>query len=160
MPSRRKFIKNVSAASLLTAVPLGQISSMKASSKEKIQVGLIGVHGMGWTNLNSFLKNEETSCIALCDVDSVLLDKRAEEIKVKTGNRPKTFKDHRQLLKIKGLDAVIIATPDHWHCIQMIDACAAGVDVYIEKPISNSVFEANLMVQAARKYNTVVQVGQ
>lgn len=161
MNTRRKFIKNVSAASLVTAVPLGQVSAKKKLiAKETVKVGLIGVRGMGWADLSSFLKNKGTTCIALCDVDSVLLEKRAEEVEAKTGNRPKTFNDHRKLLKIKELDAVFIGTPDHWHCIQMIDACAAGKDVYVEKPVANSIFEADLMVKAARKYNSVVQVGQ
>ncbi len=161
MTSRRKFIKNVSAASLATAVPIGQVSAKNSIiAKETVKVGLIGVRGMGWADLSSFLKNKGTTCIALCDVDSVLLEKRAEEVEAKTGNRPKTFNDHRKLLKVKELDAVFIGTPDHWHCIQMIDACAAGKDVYVEKPVANSIFEADLMVKAARKYNSVVQVGQ
>lgn len=161
MTSRRKFIKNVSAASLVTAVPYGQISAKNAIIvEEPVKVGLIGVRGMGWADLSSFLKNKGTVCIALCDVDSVLLEKRSAEIESKTGHRPQTFNDHRELLKIKELNAVFIGTPDHWHCIQMIDACAAGKDVYVEKPIANSIFEADLMVKAARKYNRVVQVGQ
>jgi predicted dehydrogenase len=161
MSSRRKFIKNVSAASIATAIPLGRVSAKNPNIvKETVKVGLIGVRGMGWANLSSFLKNEGTACIALCDVDHVLLEKRAAEIESKTAHRPQTFNDHRKLLQIKELDAVIIGTPDHWHCIQMIDACAAGKDVYVEKPIANSIFEADLMVKAVRKYNRVVQVGQ
>ena len=145
MTSRRKFIKNVSAASLATAVPLGQVSAKNSIiAKETVKVGLIGVRGMGWADLSSFLKNEGTTCIALCDVDSVLLEKRAEEVEAKTGNRPKTFNDHRKLLKVKELDAVFIGTPDHWHCIQMIDACAAGKDVYVEKPVANSILHLHL----------------
>ncbi|MGB5360105.1 MAG: Gfo/Idh/MocA family oxidoreductase [Eudoraea sp.] len=161
MSSRRKFIKNVSAASLATAVPLGQVSAKNPiKDREVVNVGLIGVRGMGWADLSSFLKNKGTACIALCDVDSDLLEKRAKEIETKTGQRPKTFNDHRKFLKIKEMDAVFVGTPDHWHCIQMIDACAAGKDVYVEKPIANSIHEADLMVKAVRKYNRVVQVGQ
>ncbi|MCK5442048.1 MAG: Gfo/Idh/MocA family oxidoreductase [Maribacter sp.] len=163
MSDRRKFIKNLGAASILTTVPLSQVSANKPSNiKEKkvIGAGLIGVRNMGWGDLNSFLKNEGTQCIALCDIDSVLLEKRANEIEDRTGKRPKTFNDHRKFLAVKGLDAVFIGTPDHWHCIQMTDACAAGKDIYVEKPIANSIFEADLMVKAARKYNRVVQVGQ
>lgn len=161
MTTRREFIKNASAASLVTAVPLSQVAAKNPLiPKETVKVGLIGVRGMGWANLSSLLKNEGTACIALCDVDSVLLGKRAAELEATTGIRPTTLNDHRKLLEIEELDAVIIGTPDHWHCIQMIDACAAGKDVYVEKPIANSIFEANLMVKAARKYNRVVQVGQ
>lgn len=161
MQNRRTFLKDLGVASLATALPLSQLSATSPSSiNNKVNVGLIGVRGMGWANLNSFLKISGTSCVALCDVDSQLLDERAEELKTNTGKRPKTFSDHREFLKVKSLQAVIIGTPDHWHCIQMIDACAAGKDVYVEKPIANSIYEANLMVEAARKYNRVVQVGQ
>ncbi|NNJ88826.1 MAG: Gfo/Idh/MocA family oxidoreductase, partial [Eudoraea sp.] len=161
MKNRRTFLKDLGVASLATALPLSQLNatSMLFPNNE-VNVGLIGVRGMGWANLNSFLKNAGTACVALCDVDSQLLEERAEELKIKTGKRPKTFSDHRELLNLKTLQAVIIGTPDHWHCIQMTDACAAGKDVYVEKPIANSIHEADLMVEAARKYNRVVQVGQ
>ncbi len=161
MQNRRTFLKDLGVASLATALPLSQINAKPLStSNSEVNIGLIGVRGMGWANLNSFLKNAGTSCVALCDVDSQLLEERAQELETKTGKRPKTFSDHREFLKLKSLQAVIIGTPDHWHCIQMTDACAAGKDVYVEKPIANSIDEANLMVQAARKYNRVVQVGQ
>ncbi len=161
MQNRRTFLKDLGVASLATALPLTQLNANSVSTTQnEVNVGLIGVRGMGWANLNSFLKNAGTSCVALCDVDAQLLQERAQEIETKTGKRPETFSDHREFLKLKSLQAVIIGTPDHWHCIQMTDACAAGKDVYVEKPIANSIEEANLMVKAARKYNCVVQVGQ
>ena len=161
MGNRRKFLKNLGAASIATAIPLNKVTAKTIiKDKDGIKIGLIGVRGMGWANLNSFLKNPGTICVALCDVDANLLKSRADELETNTGKRPKTFNDHREFLKVKALDAVIIATPDHWHCIQMTDACAAGKDIYVEKPIANSIYEADLMVKAARKYNRVVQVGQ
>lgn len=162
MHTRRKFIKDLGNASLASALPLSAMASSKPVMKneEELGVGLIGVNSMGWADLNSFLKNAGTYCVALCDVDAQLLDRRASELEAQTGKRPKTFSDHREFLKTRGLDAVFIGTPDHWHCIQMIDACAAGKDVYVEKPIANSIHEADLMVQAVRQYNRVVQVGQ
>ncbi|QBA64529.1 Gfo/Idh/MocA family protein [Muriicola soli] len=161
MQNRRSFIRNLGAATLASGLPLTHLSaSREINSDQKVRVGLIGVRGMGWANLSSFLKIPGTSCVALCDVDSSLLENRAGEIKASFGKRPETFSDHREFLKMKGLDAVIIGTPDHWHCIQMTDACMAGKDVYVEKPIANSITEANLMVKAARKYDRVVQVGQ
>ncbi|MEY8021087.1 Gfo/Idh/MocA family protein [Muriicola sp. SD30] len=161
MHNRRSFIRNLGAATLATGIPLTQLSANTNSTADvNVRVGLIGVRGMGWANLSSFLKIPGTECVALCDVDSSLLESRAQELESNFGKRPKTFKDHREFLKAKGLDAVIIGTPDHWHCIQMTDACAAGKDVYVEKPIANSITEANLMVDATRKYNRVVQVGQ
>ncbi len=161
MPSRRKFLKDVGSISLASTLPIANITAKIPSNKQDtINVGLIGVHSMGWADLTSFLKNKGTACIALCDVDAELLKGRADELEIQTGYRPKTFNDHREMLKLKGLNAVFIGTPDHWHCLQMIDACEAGKDVYVEKPIANSIFEANLMVKVARKNNCIVQVGQ
>ncbi|NER10874.1 Predicted dehydrogenase [Muriicola jejuensis] len=161
MKNRRSFIKDLGVAALATTLPISRLEAREsAASDEVVRVGLIGVRGMGWANLTSFLKNPGTFCVALCDIDAVLLERRADELELGSGKRPKTYKDHRELLKLKNLDAVIIGTPDHWHCIQMTDACAAGKDVYVEKPIANSITEANLMVEAARKYKRVVQVGQ
>jgi predicted dehydrogenase len=149
------------AASLAATLPLNSMKSQGSASAEgEIAIGLIGVRGMGWADLRSFLKNPDTVCIALCDVDSTLLAARADELEAATGSRPATYSDHREFLKEKGLQAVIIGTPDHWHCIQMIDACKAGKDVYVEKPIANSIYEADLMVKAAATFNRVVQVGQ
>jgi len=161
MSSRRKFIRNMGAASLAATLPLEVAGNRRdAQPGEVINVGLIGVRGMGWADLGSFLKNSGTACVALCDIDSKLLNQRADELLASAGKRPATYKDHREFLKHEGLQAVIIGTPDHWHCIQMTDACAAGKDVYVEKPVANSIYEANLMVAAASKYQRVVQVGQ
>lgn len=161
MAKRRSFIKNLGAVSLASALPFSSRGNGPQYEIENaVQVGLIGVHSMGWADLMSFLKNPGTHCIALCDVDHPLLESRADELEEATGHRPATYGDHREFLKADGLQAVFIGTPDHWHCIQMIDACQAGKDVYVEKPIANSIYEANLMVEAAVKYGRVVQVGQ
>lgn len=160
MGNRRRFLKNLGAASVASAIPLGSLGKSPEFPAAVIKVGLIGVRGMGWADLISFLKNPGTSCIGLCDVDTELLKRRAEELRALSGMAPRTFDNHRELLKMEGLDAVIIGTPDHWHCIQFTDACEAGKDVYVEKPIANSIYEAGLMVAATRKYNRVVQVGQ
>ncbi len=161
MKDRRAFLKDLGVAALATHLPLTHLNAgMTADSNKEIGVGLIGVRGMGWVNLSSLMKNPNARCVALCDVDATLLENRAKEAEMWGGKRPRTYGDHREFLKNKALDAVIIGTPDHWHCIQMTDACAAGKDVYVEKPIANSIEEANLMVEAARKYGRVVQVGQ
>jgi len=94
------------------------------------------------------------SVVSLCAED------RAAELEIRTGVKPDLYGDYRKLLERQDLDAVIIGTPDHWHCLQMVDACAAGKDVYVEKPIANSIGECDLMVKAAKKYGRVVQVGQ
>ena len=136
------------------------LSSSPIPASEKLTVGVIGVNGMGFSNLKTFLKFPEVECAALCDVDSKVLEKRARETEEISGKKPALYKDFRKLLEQKDIDVVIIGTPDHWHAIQMIGACEAGKDVYCEKPLGNSIGECNRMVEAAKRYNKVVQVGQ
>ena len=129
-------------------------------ANDRINVALIGCRNMGWGDLNDALLRPEVRCVALCDVDRKILEDRAAELEKRTGVKPDLYGDYRKLLERQDLDAVIIGTPDHWHCLQMVDACAAGKDVYVEKPIANSIGECDLMVKAAKKYDRVVQVGQ
>lgn len=110
--------------------------------------------------MNSALNHPGVACVALCDVDRRVLDRRSAELEQKTGRKASLYRDYRKLLDNPEVDAVIIGTPDHWHCLQMIHACEAGKDVYVEKPIANSIEECSRMVAAARRYQRVVQVGQ
>ncbi|MGE8378180.1 MAG: Gfo/Idh/MocA family protein [Sphingobacterium sp.] len=153
---RKDFIRN---AGILTASTLFANTRVFGFQSELIRVGLIGVNGMGWSNLNAILKVPGVQCTALCDVDENILSSRVGELK-KRNITVKTYIDYKDLLKATDVDVVIIATPDHWHCLQMVDAVAAGKDVYVEKPIGNSIRECEVMVAAAKKYNRVVQVGQ
>ena len=114
-----------------------------------------------FSDLQAFLRNPEVECIALCDIDDEVLNSRAAETQKITGKKVKNlYKDWRKLIDNKDIDVVIVGTPDHWHCLQMVAACEAGKDVYCEKPLGNSIEECNIMVRAAEKYNRVVQVGQ
>jgi predicted dehydrogenase len=115
---------------------------------------------MGFQNLRSILKIPEVECGALCDVDASVLNKRAEEVEASARVKPTLYSDFRGLLEDPDIDAVIIGTPDHWHCLIMVMACEAGKDVYVEKPLANSIGECGLMVAAAERYGTVVQAGQ
>lgn len=171
MPSnRRKFLKSATqlAAGLgLAAMPPATMARSllhqpraRFSPNATLRVGLIGCNSMGWADLSSALKQEGVECLALCDVDSNVLQRRAAEQEKRSGKKPQLYADYRKMLDNKDLDAVIIGTPDHWHCLQMIHACEAGKDVYVEKPIANSIQECNLMVAAAKRYNRIVQVGQ
>jgi predicted dehydrogenase len=162
---RRQFVQQ----SALTAAGLGLgFPAVFASAKtrdgflpDKIRIGAIGINGMGWSNLNAMLKaNQEAVCTALCDVDAGVLDKRRAEVEKNFSMKPATFDDYRKLLESKDVDAVIIGSPDHWHCLQMVEACTAGKDVYVEKPIANSIAECNAMVASQKKYQRAVQVGQ
>lgn len=162
---RRKFLKNSTAiaagASILPIIPgTAQAASRIIGANEKVTVGLIGVNGMGMANLRTFLQQDGVECAALCDVDRNVLEKRASETTELQGKKPDLYGDYRKLIERKDIDAVIIGTPDHWHCLPMVEACQAGKDVYVEKPLANTIEECNIMLKTARKYDRVVQVGQ
>jgi predicted dehydrogenase len=106
------------------------------------------------------LQAPNTRCIALYDVDDTVLARRGKEVTEGFGNKPALYKDYRALLDNQDVDPVIVGTPDHWHCLQMIDACSACKDVYVEKLMANSIEECNRMVAATDYYEGVVQVGQ
>ena len=127
---------------------------------DRIRVGAIGVRGMGSSNMGSMLDIDGVECAALCDVDGNVLGERVKSFEELTDSKPDAYTDYRKLLEDDEIDAVIIATPDHWHCKIMVDACEAGKDVYVEKPMANSIEEVRIMQQAARAYGRVVQVGQ
>lgn len=159
--SRRKFIQKTALASLgLAAFPMSSFARTTGiAANDKINVGVIGVNGMGWSDLTSFMKIPEINVVGLCDVDDNVLNYRKYEL-AKNGIQTKTYSDYRKLLDNKDIDVVIIGTPDHWHCLQMVEACEAGKDVYVEKSIGNSIEECNIMVAAQKRYNRAVQVGQ
>ena len=168
--SRRQFLQNSTqlavSAGLTTLLPdqaMG-VQPRLLSAADTVSVALIGCNSMGWADLTSMLKHPGVRCVALCDVDQNVLNKRAAELEKRPGTAisPKVtlYTDFRRLLENKAIDAVIVGTPDHWHCLPTIQACQAGKDVYVEKPLANSIEECNLMVAAARKHNRIVQVGQ
>ena len=160
--TRRSFLKQ---SSIIAAAGLGAPAYLNAatsavSANDKINVALIGCKNMGWANLTDFLLHDDVQCVALCDIDKSILDSRAKELSGTQKAKFDLYSDYRKVLDRKDIDAVIIGTPDHWHCLQFVDACKAGKSVYVEKPISNSIAECDAMVAAANKYNTIVQVGQ
>lgn len=164
MTTRRNFIRTSSAAiagaGIFGSTAIESLASSKVvSQNDKVNVALIGTKGMGWADLQSFMKNPEVNVVALCDVDENVMSGRVAEL-AKNNISVKTYGDYRKLLENKDIDVVIIGTPDHWHCLQMVEACAAGKDVYVEKPIGNSIAECNAMVAAQKRYNKAVQVGQ
>src|SRR5947209_8720908 len=113
---------------------------------------------MGSGNLGYAMKVPEAQPVALCDVYQPHLE-RAQDAARKGGFTPKAVRDFREVIADKSIDAVCISTPDHWHAYMMVEACKAGKDVYVEKPACVYVEEGRKMVQAARKYNRVVQAG-
>lgn len=162
MTNRRTFIKN----STLAAAGIGMAASMPMAmeactgANDKVTCGVIGVKGMGWADLQAFLRQKNTECIALCDVDEGVLNQRIADTEKIQGTRPKGFKDFRKLLEEPGIDVIIIGTPDHWHCIPFVYAAQEGKHIYCEKPLGNSIEEINIMERAANRYGNIVQVGQ
>ena len=150
-------------ASAAALAPLSQAvaqGSRRASANDQIQVGLIGCKGMGWANLAAMSKAAGVVPVALCDVDARVLAERGTELHKAIGRAPRLYDDYRRMLEDKEVDAVIIATPDHWHALQLVDAMSAGKDAYCEKPVGNSIAECRAMVAAKQRHNRVVQVGQ
>ena len=145
---------------MFTILP-SAVWSAKVSPSDKINVGLIGTRNFGSKILRDHLLYNDVNCVAMCDVDQNMLRVRASAIKEKYNQNPRLYSDFRKLLDQKDIDAVIIGTPDHWHCLNFVYALQAGKDVYVEKPLANTIGECNIMVGAARRYNKqVVQVGQ
>jgi len=161
---RRKFVENVTKAGIAgSMLPLtGKAFYINKSTglNDQIHVGLIGCRGMGWANTNSLLKMKDVVLAGICDVDRNQIDRRLQDHKKLRANAPKIHSDYRQLLADPEIDAVVIGTPDHWHCKMMVDAVNAGKDVYVEKPVANSIQECYIMAKAAEKTGKVVQTGQ
>jgi predicted dehydrogenase len=154
---RRDFLKAAGATMALSAVP----RYAAALTDTRKRVGLIGTGWYGKTDLFRLLQVAPVEVVSLCDVDSRMLADAAAQVALRQISRkaPRTYADYRQMLAAKDLDIVLIATPDHWHALPMIEAVRSGADVYVQKPISIDVTEGQAMLAAARKYQRVVQVG-
>src|SRR5712672_542270 len=153
---RRTFLQT-SAAGLAFAAGGDYVA---ADDRPK-RVGLIGCGWYGKADLFRLVQVAPVEIVSLCDVDKKMLSQAAEMAagRQKSGKTPRLYSDYRQMLKEKDLDIVLVATPDHWHALTMIEAVKSGADVYCQKPISVDVIEAQAMLAAARKYGRVVQVG-
>jgi len=149
--SRRDFTRQAAVAGVATALGSARV----LGANERIRLGFIGLGNRGDQVLDAFLVHKDALVAAVCDLYQPYLDFAAKKI----GTRPRQYHDYRALLDRKDLDAVVICTPDHWHALQTIHACAAGKDVYVEKPLSLCVAEGRKMVQAARQGKRVTQVG-
>ncbi len=152
--TRREFLGTVAAGAVALAG-----TAHGAEEKRPLKLGVIGVGWYGMVDAKAALKVGGVEIVAVCDVDSDHLKKSADELEKAQGRRPQTCKHYRDLLDVKGLDAVIIATPPHWHALQLIAALEKGLDIYCEKPISYDVREGRAMVEAVRGHNRIVQVG-
>ncbi|MGE3818482.1 MAG: Gfo/Idh/MocA family protein [Isosphaeraceae bacterium] len=152
-PNRRQFLTTTAATlAIPTILPRSVLGA-----NEKIVTGHVGVRNQGLPNLKAFLK--KASPAAVCDVDKDVLATAVKTLEAGGVASPFACGDYRELLDRKDIDAVVITTPDHWHALMTVDACAAGKDVYCEKPLSLTIDDGKKMVQAARKHDRVVQTG-
>ncbi len=166
MNSRRKFLQTGLLATAGLSMPtFVSAESLKAfankiAPSDQLNFGVIGCNGMGWSDMSAHLKIPQVNCIALADIDQNVLDRRALDVEKLRGKKPQLYTDYRKMLENKDIDVVIVGTPDHWHCLNMIHSLEAGKHVYVEKPIANTIEECNLMVKAKQRYGKMVQVGQ
>src|SRR5215470_4056870 len=149
---RRNFFLTTAAAAAATNTVFG-------SPNDTIRIATIGLRGRGKDHIKEITGQPNVELVALCDIDSKVLDAAASSVEKITQKKPAIYTDYRKLLEDKSIDAISIATPNHWHTLMTIDACRAGKDVYVEKPCSHNIFEAKQIVAAARKYNKMVQQG-
>lgn len=162
MIKRRDFVTR-SAGALATTSAAAKIgkgfSILQGRPNETIRVAVVGVRGQGNAHIREYLRMENVEIAALCDIDNSVMARRSDEIEKASGKRPKGYVDLRKLLEDKSIDAISVATPNHWHSLMGIWACQAGKDVYLEKPCSHTYWEGRKVVEAARKYNRIVQHG-
>lgn len=166
--TRKEFLKTSAlgggallfARSLLGAqsAPVPSAAPRVRSANDEVRLAIVGVNGMGADLIPQFTKVPGAKIVALCDCDQQVLARRAAQME-KDHNKVDTFVDFRNVLERPDIDAVAVATPNHWHALMTVWACQAGKDVYVEKPISHSVWEGRKAVEAATKYKRIVQTG-
>src|SRR5262245_2567688 len=156
--NRRKFLQLGASGLALASLRHGFPAELVEAKK---RVGLIGTGWYGKADLLRLIQVAPVEVVSLCDVDKQMLADAAEIVSQRqlSKQKPRTYHDYREMLKEKDLDMVLIATPDHWHALPMIAACEAGLDIYVQKPISVDIEEGKAMLAAARKHKRVVQVG-
>lgn len=151
--TRRRFSTGMVAAGAAAFASKASMGALGAN--DRVRLGFIGLGNRGDQLLTAFQAHKDAQFVALCDVYSPYIDFARKKV----GGDPFTTKDYRHVLDRKDVDAVVIATPDHWHALQFIHACAAGKDVYVEKPVSLTIGEGRRMVEAAQRYERITQAG-
>lgn len=162
--SRRDFLANTTRATIGWGIGLAAVSANQkgraASANDKVSLAMIGVRGRGNHLAQGFLERDDCELTHVCDVDREIGEGRAAEYAEYQGGKPIKFvQDFRHVLDDKSIDAVVIATPDHWHAPLTVFSCQAGKDVYVEKPLTHNPWEGQQIVKAAEKYGRVIQVG-
>jgi predicted dehydrogenase len=156
---RREFLKTGIAGAAAFATLQSQVFA--AAGDKPLRVALIGCGWYGKSDLLHLIQVAPVEVVALCDVDSRMLTAAAKLVAKRQPSKkqPKTYSDYQKVLAVEQPEIVLVGTPDHWHCLPMIEACKAGADVYCQKPISYDVVEGQAMLAAARKYKRTVQIG-
>ena len=158
--SRRQFLgRTLAAAGAGFAIGGTKSSGRVIGANDTIRIGVAGLNGRGGSHVDEFSKMKGVEITYLIDPDSRTYGKHLKKLASKPGAAPKTVKDVREALEDKELDAISIATPNHWHALMTVWGCQAGKDVYVEKPCSHNVHEGRVAVEAARKYGRIVQHG-
>ncbi len=155
--SRRHFVKGSALAAGALAWPARSWAQVLGANSD-IRIAIVGFNGRGKDHIEGFRKASGARVVALCDVDQKVLEREAKKFRDRD-EKIETYTDVRKLLDNKNIDAIAIATPNHWHSLIAIWACQAGKDVYVEKPVSHNVWEGGQLVRAARKYQRIVQTG-
>lgn len=156
--SRRDFIKNTTGAAIAFGIPT-IIPSSAFGANDKVNVAVLGVNGRGTDHIKGFQKQDNAQVVTLCDPDKVILQTRADEFEKTYSRKVKMEQDLRSVFDDKSIDAVSIATPNHWHTLAAIWAMQAGKDVYVEKPGTHNLYEGKKLIETAKKYKRVVQHG-
>jgi len=156
--SRRNFVRGAAMGAAAGAMMVGTSKTSWAGANDKVRVAIIGLRGRGRDHLKGLLGQKNVEVAAVCDIDEKQFGSYVKQLE-KLGGKPKTYKDMRELFQDKDIDAVTVATPNHWHSLAAIWALQAGKHVYVEKPCSHNVFEGSKLVEAAQKYGKVVQHG-
>jgi len=161
--SRREFLKAgaKTGAALAAVGGSGFVTHPEKvfGANDRVQVAVVGLHGQGFVHVQEYAKMPDVTIAAVCDVDEDVLVQSLAKMEKMGLPKPKTYVDYRKLLEDKSIDAVSIATPNHWHSLMGIWACQAGKDAYVEKPCSHNLWEGRQLVRAASKYNQIVQHG-
>jgi predicted dehydrogenase len=155
--SRRAFIQTATSTLALSAASYRSLAA--TSANDKISLGFVGVGGMGSGRLNEFMRYDDTHIAAICDIDESHLNRAIDNVQKRRDMKPDAYHDFRDLIERPDIDAVVVVTPDHWHALPFIKACQAGKDVFVEKPLSYSIGEGRAMLDAARKYERITQLG-
>jgi len=162
--TRRQFVEDSLLAATAALAARGapaaaQETPKPASPNERLRVAVVGVRGQGSVHVTRWSAVQGVEIAALCDVDSGVVGEALKTAEKKTGRKPQYVQDLRKMLEDKSIDVVSIATPNHWHCLAAVWALQAGKDVYVEKPLGHNLWEQRKVVEAARKYDRLVQHG-